>query len=82
MPPGPRGIGNFCDTPSDVIGASAIGVAIVGGCVLDYLLLTQRYYMDTWLNGKGCDYVTTAHEARYCDYSTGFRCCADLPAAK
>jgi len=39
------------------------------------------YYMDTWLNGKGCDYVTTAHEARYWDYSTGFRCCADLPAA-
>ena len=40
------------------------------------------YYMDTWLNGKGCDYVTTAHEARYWDYSTGFRCCADLSAEK
>jgi hypothetical protein len=38
--------------------------------------------MDTWLNGKGCDYVTTAHEARYWDYSTGFRCCADLSAEK
>lgn len=35
------------------------------------------YYVDTWLNGKGCDYATTAHEARYWDYSTGFRCCAD-----
>jgi Sulfatase-modifying factor enzyme 1 len=35
------------------------------------------YYVDTWLNGHGCDYVTTAHEARYWDYSTGFRCCAD-----
>ncbi|HSO40880.1 MAG TPA: SUMF1/EgtB/PvdO family nonheme iron enzyme, partial [Labilithrix sp.] len=34
------------------------------------------YYVDTWLNGHGCDYVTTAHEARYWDYSTGFRCCA------
>jgi hypothetical protein len=37
------------------------------------------YYVDTWLNGHGCDYVTTRHEARYWDYSTGFRCCADLP---
>jgi hypothetical protein len=36
------------------------------------------YYVDTWLNGHGCDYVTTRHEARYWDYSTGFRCCADL----
>ena len=38
------------------------------------------YYVDTWLNGHGCDYVTTRHEARYWDYSTGFRCCADLQA--
>ena len=39
------------------------------------------YYVDTWMNGRGCDYVTTAHEARYWDYSTGFRCCADVGAA-
>jgi hypothetical protein len=37
------------------------------------------YYVDTWLNGHGCDYLTTAHEPRYWDYSTGFRCCADAP---
>jgi len=36
------------------------------------------YYVDTKLNGKGCDYVTVAHAANYWDYSTGFRCCADL----
>jgi formylglycine-generating enzyme len=36
------------------------------------------YYVDTWMNGHGCDYLTTAHEARYWDYSTGFRCCADM----
>jgi hypothetical protein len=35
------------------------------------------YYVDTWLNGHGCDYVTTRHEPHYWDYSTGFRCCAD-----
>ena len=34
------------------------------------------YYVDTWLNGRGCDYVTTRHAVSYWDYSTGFRCCA------
>jgi hypothetical protein len=34
------------------------------------------YYVDTWLNGHGCDYVTTRHDASYWDYSIGFRCCA------
>jgi len=35
------------------------------------------YYLDTTLNGEGCEYRTTAHAAAYYDYSTGFRCCAD-----
>jgi formylglycine-generating enzyme required for sulfatase activity len=35
------------------------------------------YYLDTKLNGEGCDYRTTAHAPAYHDYSTGFRCCAD-----
>jgi len=33
------------------------------------------YYMDTHKNGDGCLYRTTAHDAGYRDYSTGFRCC-------
>lgn len=33
------------------------------------------YYLDTKINGEGCDYRTTAHAPRYRDYSTGFRCC-------
>ena len=38
------------------------------------------YYQDVASvgHGAGCGYVTTAHEARYHDYSTGFRCCADV----
>jgi sulfatase modifying factor 1 len=36
------------------------------------------YYQDTTMNGEGCQYVTMAHEARYHDYSTGFRCCSDV----
>jgi formylglycine-generating enzyme len=35
------------------------------------------FFMDTRLNGEGCDYRTTAHDFGYHDYSTGFRCCAD-----
>jgi formylglycine-generating enzyme required for sulfatase activity len=37
------------------------------------------YYMDTRQNGDGCLYTTRAHDVSYRDYSTGFRCCADLP---
>jgi formylglycine-generating enzyme len=36
------------------------------------------YYLDTKLNGPGCNYRTTAHNATYHDYSTGFRCCAAI----
>jgi formylglycine-generating enzyme required for sulfatase activity len=38
------------------------------------------YYQDVASlgHGEGCTYVTTAHEASYHDYSTGFRCCADV----
>lgn len=35
------------------------------------------YYQDTRINGDGCQYKTVAHDVRYHDYSTGFRCCAD-----
>ncbi len=33
------------------------------------------FYLDTSINGRGCDYRTGAHDAKYRDYSTGFRCC-------
>jgi formylglycine-generating enzyme len=33
------------------------------------------YYLDTKINGEGCEYKTTAHSPKYRDYSTGFRCC-------
>ncbi|MGA2447735.1 MAG: SUMF1/EgtB/PvdO family nonheme iron enzyme [Polyangiaceae bacterium] len=35
------------------------------------------YYLDTHVNGDGCNYRTTAHPSSHHDYSTGFRCCAD-----
>ena len=41
------------------------------------------YYQDVASvgHGEGCGYQTTAHEARYHDYSTGFRCCAEIAGA-
>ncbi|MEZ4406076.1 MAG: SUMF1/EgtB/PvdO family nonheme iron enzyme [Polyangiales bacterium] len=36
------------------------------------------YYVDVHQNRPGCDYATRAHNPGYHDYSTGFRCCADL----
>jgi Sulfatase-modifying factor enzyme 1 len=40
------------------------------------------FYMDTLINGEGCDYATTAHSKKYHDYSTGFRCCLDADAVE
>ena len=36
------------------------------------------FFVDTEINGAGCLYRTTAHDTAHWDYSTGFRCCADL----
>jgi len=36
------------------------------------------YYVDTVINGAGCLYRTTAHAGTHWDFSTGFRCCADV----
>ncbi len=36
------------------------------------------YWLDTAQHGDGCAYRTIAHAFDYHDYSTGFRCCADL----
>ena len=32
-------------------------------------------------HGAGCKFVTAAHEPRYHDYSTGFRCCRDAASS-
>ena len=36
------------------------------------------YYLDTHQLGDGCNYKTPGHDIYYHDYSTGFRCCADV----
>jgi len=35
------------------------------------------FFSTTNQHGPGCHYTTIAHEPKYHDYSTGFRCCAD-----
>lgn len=37
------------------------------------------FFSTTKEHGPGCTFITIAHEPRYHDYSTGFRCCADAP---
>jgi len=39
------------------------------------------YFVDAKINGPGCEYRTTAHAKTYHDYSTGFRCCADVSSS-
>jgi formylglycine-generating enzyme len=39
--------------------------------------LRGGFYGDSEINGHGCQYVTTAHQPTYHDYSTGLRCCTD-----
>jgi formylglycine-generating enzyme required for sulfatase activity len=36
------------------------------------------FFSTTNQHGRGCDFITMAHEPRYHDYSTGFRCCKAL----
>jgi formylglycine-generating enzyme required for sulfatase activity len=40
-------------------------------------LFLGGFYSTLGQHGGGCFFVTYAHEKRYHDYSTGFRCCAD-----
>ena len=35
------------------------------------------FFSTTSEHGRGCGFVTVAHEVKYHDYSTGFRCCRD-----
>ena len=35
------------------------------------------FFSTTAEHGPGCRFVTIGHEAKYHDYSTGFRCCTD-----
>jgi formylglycine-generating enzyme len=53
----------------DMVGNLHEWTAAVGGT------FRGGYYLDTHQHGDGCDYKTTAHTAKYYDYSTGFRCC-------
>jgi hypothetical protein len=37
------------------------------------------FFSTTDQHGPGCTFTTIAHEPKYHDYSTGFRCCKSLP---
>lgn len=45
---------------------------------LEHGTFAGGYFLDTSINGEGCNYATRAHAHDYHDYSTGFRCCRDV----
>ena len=74
--------GTLAHTGSHARCRNAYGVYDMVGNVHEWVADPQGtfrggYYLDTHKNGDGCNYRTTAHDATYHDYSTGFRCCAD-----
>jgi formylglycine-generating enzyme required for sulfatase activity len=61
--------------------ATPEGVFDLSGNLLEWTrgprpLLMGGHYIDSTVNGPGCTYVTPDHDARYADFTTGFRCCA------
>jgi formylglycine-generating enzyme len=40
------------------------------------------FFSTTNQHGEGCNFTTTAHDPRYHDYSTGFRCCKDADESR
>ena len=43
-------------------------------------LFMGGFFSTTHEHGPGCRFTTIGHEAKYHDYSTGFRCCKDASA--
>ena len=75
-------VGNLHEWVADTAGPS-LGTKIP---MIDMIRRTLRrstgkgvfmggFFSTTKEHGRGCEFVTIAHEPRYHDYSTGFRCC-------
>lgn len=63
-----------CVTPEgvyDLVGNLQEWVADASG------VFRGGYYFEAYINGDGCQYVTTAHTVAHYDFSNGFRCCLD-----
>ncbi len=77
-------VGNLHEWVSDTAGPSLAAKLPI----IDSLRRTLRrsrgkgvfmggFFSTTSEHGRGCGFITLAHEARYHDYSTGFRCCRE-----
>ena len=71
------------DAKGNLWGTNAYGVFDMVGNLHEWVddpdgTFQGGYYLDTHINGDGCYYRTTFHAMSYYDYSTGFRCCADV----
>jgi formylglycine-generating enzyme required for sulfatase activity len=78
-------VGNLHEWVSDTVGASLAYKIPLQSDIRRRLranagkgVFMGGFFSTTNQHGRGCGFVTIAHEARYHDYSTGFRCCGDI----
>jgi formylglycine-generating enzyme required for sulfatase activity len=79
-------VGNLHEWVSDEVGPAVIASLKSDGAPRQWQpwakgngVFVGGFYSTREEHGPGCRFITVAHEPRYHDYSTGFRCCAPLP---
>lgn len=77
-------VGNLHEWVSDPVGASLAHKLPLQDGIRSRLranagkgVFMGGFFSTTSEHGRGCDFVTIAHEPKYHDYSTGFRCCSN-----
>lgn len=77
-------VGNLHEWISDSVGTQIEGQIPLRDDIRDKLekragnsIFMGGFYSTTSEHGRGCAFITIGHEAKYHDYSTGFRCCKD-----
>ena len=80
-------VGNLHEWISDAVDPSIEGQIPLRDDIRDKLkkragnaIFMGGFYSTTNEHGTGCAFITIGHEARYHDYSTGFRCCRTVHA--
>jgi formylglycine-generating enzyme required for sulfatase activity len=79
-------VGNVHEWVSDTVDGALMGRLAAEGVWRNYQpwargngVFMGGFFSTRVEHGPGCRFTTVAHEPRYHDYTTGFRCCADAP---
>jgi formylglycine-generating enzyme required for sulfatase activity len=77
-------VGNLHEWVSDEAGPAVMASLKTDGAARQWQpwakgngIFMGGFYSTREEHGPGCRFITVAHEPKYHDYSTGFRCCAD-----